>query len=145
MVDFSAMLQKSPEALPKPPALPVGNYGGTIIRYEFGDKNKNNTPYCRVFVKLHTWPDEVPEDERAGRGSLGQLSRDYYLRDKDGGDGIQWMLAELLRSCGLSGRPMEELIPELNGKEVIAGVKQYINEKTSEIGNDISRLTGQGG
>lgn len=143
MVDFSSMLQKSPEELPRPPALPIGNYGGQISKYEFDDKNKNKTPYCRVHVKLHSWPEEIGADER-GR-PLGSLSRDYYLKDKDGGDSIQWMLAELVRSCGLKGRSLEELIPELPGKEVIVQVKQYVSEKTSEIGNDIGKMTGVDG
>lgn len=144
-LDMKSLLQKPAGSAPKPQALPVGNYGGKITRYEYDNKNKNQTPYVRYSVIFHTWPDNVSEDEKVmvdGEGvahpidlTKRSLRKDFYLTD----DAL-WRLDEFLKSMGLEGGSYEELIPKAVGLDVVGEVQQYVNQSTSEIGNQLGRL-----
>lgn len=147
--NFSHLLKRPAGQAKKPEALPIGDYHGIIKGFEIGDQNKNKTPYARLQLGLMGWPDSVDEAERQQSGPDGkstpidlskrQLRRDMYLDDPS-----LWRLDEFLRSCGIEpeGRTYEECLPELVGHQVTIEVQQYLNEKTSEIGNQVGKLTG---
>ncbi len=67
-----------------------------------------------------------------------QMRRDFY-------DNVLYRLDDFIKSCGvdMNGRTYQEVLPELVGKRVNVQVKQYLNERTSEIGNNVGDLTGE--
>lgn len=141
MPDFSKLLRKPAGEAKKPEALPVGDYPGVIKSHEYGDNNKNKTPYVRLFVAFTGWPDgaeEIPEVDLSKR----QMRRDYYLTE----DAL-WRLDDLIRSCGIDavGRSYEEVIPELLGQAVLVEVQQYTVQNSDEKGNQIGKIVGLGG
>lgn len=148
-VDFSHLLRKPAGQASKPQALPVGDYRGIIKSFEYGDNNQNKTPYVRFQLGLIDWPDSVGQDERVQKAPDGSstpidlskrsLRRDFFLTD----DAL-WRLDDLIKSTGQApdGSNYEELIPRLVGSQVLVEVQQYVNQKTSEIGNQVGKLTG---
>lgn len=146
MVDFSALLRAPAGEAKKPSALPAGDYSAVIKSWEIGDNNKNKTPYVRFHIGVTGWPDHVDEESRQSEGKPIDLSKRQMRRDFFFGDAL-WRLDEFIRSTGVEarGRTYEEILPELIGAPVIAEVQQYMNEKTSEIGNQIGKLLGTNG
>jgi hypothetical protein len=147
-LDLSNLLRRPANAAVKPGALPVGDYPGIIKSHEFGDNNRNKTPYVRFQLGLMGWPDSVPDSERGQVDGEGKfvpidltkrtLRRDYFLTDD-----AMWRLTDLIKSCGLdAGKPYEELIPALIGMQVTVNVQQYVNQNTSEVGNDVGKVFG---
>lgn len=144
-LDMKSLLQKPAGKAVKPPSLPVGNYGGKITKYEYDNKNKNNTPYARYTVILNQWPDNVTEEEKQYTDGEGvahtidltkrSMRKDFYLTDD-----AFWRLDEFLKSMGIEGGTYEELIPKAVGLDCVAEVQQYVNQTTSEIGNQLGRL-----
>lgn len=149
-LDLSHLLRKPAGKAIKPAALPPGDYPGIIKSFEYGDNNKNKTPYVRFQLGLMDWPEAVPQDERGQKNDEGEfiptdlskksLRRDFYLTDE-----ALFRLDELIKGCGFAadGSNYEELIPKLVGAPVVIEVKQYVNQNTSEIGNDVGRISGQ--
>jgi hypothetical protein len=138
MPDFSQLLRKPAGVAKKPPALPAGDYSGIIKSWEVGDNNKNKTPYVRFNLVLTAPPDDV-ELEPGTDLSKKPLRRDYYLTD----DAL-WRLDDFIRSCGIEPNEevYEEVMPQMVGLPVTVEVQQYINQSTSEIGNQVGKLTG---
>ncbi len=138
--NFSSLLKKPAGEAKRPASVPAGNFPGVIKSYELGDANKNKTPYVRVHTVLTGWDETIPEEDREGIDlSKRTFRRDYYLTD----DSL-FRLDEFLGSLGieLAGRAYEETLPEMVGKEVLAEVGHYINPSTSEVGNQINKLSG---
>jgi hypothetical protein len=138
MVDFSKLLQKPAGEAKKPPPLPVATFPGVIKSYELGDNNKNKTPYVRYQIGLTGWP----EGEEPIEGldiSKRTMRKDYYLTDES-----LWRLDEFLRSLGIEGkgRGYDEVLPEAVGASVMAEVQQYMNQDTSELGNQLGKVVG---
>lgn len=145
MVDFKHLLKRPADEIKKPAALPAGDYPGVIKSFEFGDNNKNKTPYVRFHVGLMGWPDDVDESDRRSDGkpidlAKKPMSRDYFLTD----DAL-WRLTTLIESTGtaLTGRELEELIPEMVGQHVLVSVTQYMR-KDNDIGHQIGEMVGSG-
>jgi hypothetical protein len=138
MPDFSQLLRKPAGEAKKPEALPVATYPGVIKSYELGDNNKNKTPYVRFAVGLTGW-SETEEPVEGVDITKRSMRKDYFLTD----DSL-WRLDEFLRSIGLEGkgRGYDEVIPEAIGANVLVEVQQYMDQKTSEIGNQLGRLVG---
>lgn len=149
MPDFSKLANAKAGEAKKPKALPEGNYSAIIKGWEFvpAPAGKNYESMVRFNLGLLDWPDSVPQDEREqdlGNGpkaiDLSKMSmrRDFY-------DNTLYRLDDFIKSCGvdMNGRTYSEVLPELVGKRVVAQVKQYLNERTSEIGNNIGDLTGE--
>lgn len=144
-VDMKSLLSKPAGHAPKPQALAVGNYGGKITKYEYDNKNKNNTPYARYTIIPNQWPDNVTEDEKGYTDGEGKfhpieltkrsLRKDFYLTDE-----AFWRLDDFLKSMGLEGGTYEELIPKAVGMDCVIEVQQYVNQTTSEIGNQVGRI-----
>lgn len=143
MPDFSQLLRKPAGEAKKPQALPAGDYPGRIKGHEYGDSNKNKTPYVRFNLMLTGWADTVDDSERTDAEgktldiSKRSLRRDFFLTD----DAL-WRLDEFLASLGidLTGRSYEESIPEADGQEVLVEVQQYMNQQNNEIGNQVGAL-----
>jgi len=138
MVDFSNLLRKPAGEAKKPPALPPGDYPGVIKSYEFGDKNKNNTPYVQFNLGLTDWADTAEVEDKTGI-DLGkrQLRRQFFFTD----DAL-WRLDEFLRNLGVDakGRTYEEVLPEVINARVLVEVQQYMNQKSNEIENQVGGL-----
>jgi hypothetical protein len=147
-LDLSSLLKRPANAAVKPQALPPGDYSGIIKSFEYGNQNKNNTPYVRLQVGLMDWPEAVTAEDRGQMDGEGKfiptdLSKRSMRRDMFLTDDAFWRLTELCKSCGLDvGSPYDELIPQLVGQRVTVEVKQYVNQQTSEIGNDIGKMVG---
>jgi hypothetical protein len=144
MPDFSQLLRKPAGEAKRPPPLPIGDYPAVIKSQEVGDNNRNKTPYVRLALVLTDWPENVAEYDRPEGVDLNkrQLRKDFYLTE----DSL-WRLDEFIRSCDIdpNGRPYEEILPELIGKPVTVEVLHYINQQTSEIGNNTGAVVGQNG
>lgn len=69
--------------------------------------------------------------------SKRQLRKDFY-------DNSLYRLDDFIKSCGIeaNGRTYEEILPQLIGSPVIVEVGQYMNQATSEIGNQVVNLAG---
>jgi len=139
--NFAHLLKRPALQAKKPEALPAGTYPAIITKYEFGDNNKNKTPYVRFMVKLTGWANDVPADEQDSSIDLSKrtMRRDFYLTD----DSLH-RLDDFIRSCGIvgEGKDYEEVLPELMGKDVEVEVQQYMSEKTGDIGNQIGAIKG---
>ena len=62
-VNFKDLLSTKLDDVKAPSALPEGTYHGTISSFEYGDNNKNKTPYVRFALKFHSTSDDVdPKD-----------------------------------------------------------------------------------
>lgn len=142
-VDFSKLLSKPLDDVKKPPAWPAGTYQGIIARYEFGDQNKNHTPYCRFFLKA-TGPGEglEPSEVEGIDFSKGrEFRKDFYLTDE-----ADWRLKAFIESCGVStaGRTFAETVPEvLNLPINIEVVQQNSTQNPKELVNFAGEITGQ--
>jgi hypothetical protein len=139
MPDFSALLKKPIVADKAPPAIEAGNYPGIIKSFEYGDSNKNKTPYVRFHIGLTGWADNV-EPQAGVDLSKKQMRRDFFLTDE-----ARYRLANFIKSCGVAlddSSDYEVIIPTLVGTRVVAEVQQYLNQNSGEIGNQIGNLTG---
>lgn len=149
MADFTAFLDQQGGQGIKPKPLPIEIYPGIVAGYEYGDNNKNHTPYCRYQLKLTGWPQSIPDSSRVqldaeGREHLIDISKrnlrvDYFLTDE-----AKYRLDEFLKTCGLDPRSgkYSELCPQVVGCQVSVEVKQYLNPNTNEVGNQAGRVFG---
>ena len=155
MPDFSQLLRKPAGEAKKPPVLPMGDYPAVVRGFEFGDQNRNKTPYVRFQTSLQDWPKDSSDEWTVvdGEGnatvvckddvdlSKRSMRKDFFLTE----DSL-WRFDEFIRSCGINpnGRMYEEIIPEIVGQPVLAEVTQYLNQQTNETGNQIGKLVGFG-
>ena len=129
-VNFKDLLSTKLDDVKAPSALPEGTYHGSITSFEYGDNNKNKTPYVRFALKFHSASDDVdPKDLADIDLSSRKLSTDFYLTPD-----ARWRLKEFLVSLGLKtdGSSFDELIPEAVGGSVIAYVTQRFNPERPE-------------
>ena len=149
MVDFSALLRKPAFEAKKPTVLPVGDrYRGRIRKHELTEKTikDEKVPCVRLSIAIVEWDEGVEEAYREGIDlSKRVMSRDYTYNPKNPGHDDQlYMLDRLMRSCGIegAGRGYDELLPELHGQDVTVQILQYMNQRNSELGNNIGTLAG---
>lgn len=149
-LDLSSLLKRPANAAVKPQVLPMGDYKGIIKKFEYGNQNKNQTPYVRFFFGLMDWPEGLPDGEKGQMDGTGQfqptdlskrqLRTDFYLTDD-----AFWRLTEFLKGLGLpEGQEYDVLIPQCVGQQVTVQVKQEVNQNTSEIFNNVGKVWGQG-
>ncbi len=150
MVDFSRLANSKAGEAKKPKALPEGNYTAIIKSWSFepAPPGKEYESIVRFNLGLMDWADGVSDADKQqdmGNGqfkpidiSKRQMRRDFY-------DNVLYRLDDFIKSCGvdMNGRTYQEVLPELVGKRVVAQVKQYLNERTSEIGNNIGDVAGE--
>lgn len=149
MPDFTAFLNRPAGKATRPPALAPEVYPGKITAHEYGDNNRNRTPYVRYQITLTDWPPSLPHEKRVYKDREGKevdidisrvrLRRDFYLTEE-----AFWRLDEFLRSCGvnLEGMSYEEACPQVIGADVKVEVQQYLNQNTNEMGNQVGRVFG---
>lgn len=150
MPDFSKYLKRPAGKAVRPSPLPVETYPGIIKSYEYGDQNKNKTPYVRFHLSLTGWPESVSENDRQQANADGvlepidlskrRLRRDFFLTDE-----AYVRLDEFLRSCGIDlsdGPDYEVVIPQVVGCPVNVEVQQYLSSTTNEIGNQAGKVFG---
>lgn len=147
--NLSSLLKAPAGNAPKPKPLPLGNFPGVVSRYEFlpAPPDKDYSTIIRFHLKPTAWPDTISEDDKLQPMPDGtskpialdkrQLRRDFY-------DNSLYRLDEFLKSCGVepNGRSYEECIPDAVGKDVMMEVQQYLNQRTSDIGNQVGNLVG---
>lgn len=150
MPDFSNLMNRKAGEAPKPKALPVGTYSGVIKGWEVVEApaGKDYTAIIRFQLGLTDWPESVSEEDKLQDMGNGQskpidlskksLRRDFY-------DNGLFRLDEFIKSCGVeaNGRSYAEVLPEMVGSRVNIEVQQYVNQKTSDIGNQVGQLVGQ--
>lgn len=149
MPDFSKLANAKAGEAKKPKAIPEDNYPGIIKGWSFepAPPGKQYEMIVRFNLGLTDWGPNVGEADKfqdLGQGpkpidlSKLQFRRDFY-------DNVLYRLDDFIKSCGvdMNGRTYQEVLPELVGKRVIASVKQYLNERTSEIGNNVGDLVGE--
>ena len=149
MVDFSKFANMKAGEAKKPKAIPEDNYPGVIKGFSFepAPPGKQYESIVRFNLGLTDWGPNVPEAEKSqdlGSGpkaidiSKLQFRRDFY-------DNVLYRLDDFIKSCGvdMNGRTYTEVLPELVGKRVVVQIKQYLNERTSDIGNNVGDITGE--
>lgn len=156
MVDFSQIAKQAAGQSKKPPQLPAGNYPGVVKSFEWGDQNKNKTPYVRLQVGFTGFPDDLPEtwDEfdnetqkstTISRSDIDlakrQMRVDFYMTD-DSRYRMDAFLKSMGVNCGTEDAPRsyEETLPELIGAPVIADVVHQLNQQTNATFVQISKL-----
>ena len=147
MADFASLLRKPAGQAKKPEAIPADTYPGLIKSWEVGDNNKNKTPYVRFQLVLTGPGPNTSMEELAEKNidlSKRKMSRDFYLKDKEGGDGPLWRLDEFIKSCGVdaAGRDYEAVLPELVGMPVEVEVIQQLTQD-NEVISRVEGIRGQ--
>jgi hypothetical protein len=147
MSNFKELLDTNVDNIKAPPALPEGNYHGTILSYEFGDDNKNKTPYARFKVQLHSAGDDVNQSDLVDIDLSKRIfASDVYLQTRTGED-QRFRLVNFIKSLGIdvAGRQLIELVPETVGGNVMLYIEQYFNPNAAEgepARNRVGRMTG---
>lgn len=142
MADFRELLELKTDEVKAPVALPEGTYHGTISSFEYGDNNKNKTPYVRFSIRLHGAGDDVAPEALEGVDlAARRLTSDFYLTPD-----AMYRLKDFLGSLGLEieGVAFGELIPNTINAEVSVYIKQRVNVQnpTEPARNFIDRLKG---
>lgn len=145
MVDFKALLAKPVGTVQAPKVLPAGVYPGVITKYEFGDRNKNKTPYLRLHMALTGWPENVSPDETLdGDGEAidlakrGNFRRDFYLTDEALHIAYRFIKEVLPDSVG---QEAFDMVPQLVGATIQVEIRQYTSAASGELGNDVGQLS----
>ena len=153
MPDFSSLLKKEAGKAKKPATLPAGDYPGIIKSHEYGDQNRNKTPYVRFNVGLTDWPASLGDSWEEADISTGEvrtvarsevdlskrsMRRDFYLTDD-----AMFRLDAFLRDLGvdMAGHDYESIIPTLTGTPVLVTVEQYVNQQSNEMGAQVKQLS----
>jgi hypothetical protein len=130
-VDFAKLLSKPLDDVKKPPAWPAGTYLGHITKFEFGDQNKNNTPYARFTIHVTAAGPGLEPEEVAGidfqKGR--DFRKDFYLSEE-----ADWRLKAFIESCGVptAGRTFAETVPECANAQVQIEVIQQNSQRNAE-------------
>lgn len=130
-VDFAKLLSKPLDDVKKPPAWPAGTYLGVVSKHEFGDNNKNSTPYARITIKVtQAGPGLEPSELEGIDLTKGrEFRKDFYLTED-----ADWRLKEFIESCGIptTGRTFAETVPELLNAQVQLEIIQQNSQRNAE-------------
>ena len=143
MANFKDLLSVNLDDVKAPLPLPEGTYHGTISSFEYGDNNKNKTPYVRFGLKFHSAGDDVSASDLEGIDlSQRKMSTNFYLTP----DSL-FRLKDFLVSLGMKteGMSFDELIPDAVGQNIIAYVTQRFNPEAPNDPprNDIKSVKGE--
>lgn len=148
MVDFSAIARQAAGQSKKPARLPPGDFPGVIKSFEWGDANKNKTPYVRLQLGFTAFPESCLEEweefdnEKQTSFSVKKsdidlskrtMRKDFYMTDDS-----RYRMDEFLVLMGInvgtpdSPRSYEETLPELIGAPVLAEVQHQLNQQTND-------------
>ena len=130
-VDFAKLLSKPLDDVKKPPAWPAGTYLGHITKFEFGDQNKNNTPYARFTIHVTSAGPglEASEVESIDFQKGRDFRKDFYLSED-----ADWRLKAFIESCGVptAGRTFAETVPECANAQVQVEIVQQNSQRNAE-------------
>lgn len=150
MPDFSKLANAKAGEAKKPKAIPEGNYPGIIKGFSFepAPPGKQYEAIVRFNLGLTDWDPAVTDADKSqdmGNGQIRTIDLSKIQFRRDFYDNVLYRLDDFIKSCGVdvNGRTYQEVLPELTGKRVTVQVKQYLNEKTSEIGNNIGDIAGE--
>lgn len=144
MPDLAHLFKMPPGTASKPAALPTDDYPVIAKKYEFGDQNKNKTPYLRVTFGFlgpgsAAGSSEGLADRKIADITKRQIRKDFYLRGKDPNDaealnGCMFRLDEFLRACGIepTGGNYEELVTHIPGAQGLLHVEEKVNENSAD-------------
>lgn len=156
MVDFSAIARQAAGQSKKPPRLYPGNYPAVAKGFEWGDANKNKTPYVRLNIGFTGFPADMPEswdefDNESQKTTTVQASDidlakrqmryDFYMTPDS-----KWRIDEFLKlmgiNCGTEDAPRtyEETLSELIGQPMTAEVVHQLNQQTNDTFVQIKTL-----
>lgn len=156
MVDFSSIAKQAAGQAKKPPRMPPGDFPAVVKSFEWGDANKNKTPYVRLNIGFTGFPADLPEeweefDNEAQKSvtvkrsdidlSKRQMRKDFYMTDDS-----RYRMDEFLKlmgvNCGTPDAPRsyEETLPELVGAQVLAEVQHQLNQQTNETYTQIGKV-----
>lgn len=156
MTDFSQIARQAAGQAKKPAQLPAGDFPGVIKSFEWGDQNKNKTPYVRLQIGFTGFPSDLPESweefdnekqtsTTVSRGDIDlakrQMRRDFYMTDDS-----RYRMDEFLVAMGINvgtpdaPRSYEETLPELIGAPVLAEVQHQLNQQTNATFVQIGKL-----
>jgi hypothetical protein len=119
MSDFRDLLKQNTDEIKRPPPTPAGTWFGLVTNQEFGESRDKKTPYCRYTVRLTNAGADISADEDLSQFIGKEYTTDYYLTE-----GSLYRLSEMIKSCKImaAGRPLDETIPEVVGKEVMVTI-----------------------
>lgn len=150
MPDFSKLANAKAGEAKKPKAIPEDNYPAIVKGFSFepAPPGKQYEAIVRFNLGLTDWGPNVQESDKEqdmGNGVIRKIDLSKLQFRRDFYDNVLYRLDDFIRSCGvdMNGRSYQEVLPELVGKRVVAQVKQYLNERTSEIGNNIGDIAGE--
>lgn len=141
MVDFSQLLSTPTDEIKRPPALPAGNYNGTITKYEFKESNEKKTPFVQFTFRVDSAGEGIePADLEGIDLSKKTLRRDFYLTED-----AMWRLKEFLDSFDFptAGRSLGEVIPDtLNQPVLLDVVQQAARDPMDPPFNNVNKVVG---
>lgn len=138
MSDFRELLKQNTDEVKRPPPTPAGTWEGIITNYEYGESKDKHTPYVRYTVRLSAAGSDISADEDIANSIGREYSRDFYVTP----DAL-WRLSEFIGTCKIKteGRPLDETIPEVVGKEVIATIGHERPKNLKPTDPPYSRIT----
>lgn len=156
MVDFSAIASQAAGQSKKPPRLPPADFPGVIKSFEWGDANKNKTPYVRLMLGFTAFPESLPEsweefDNETQKSltvtredidlSKRTMRKDFYMTDDS-----RYRMDEFLRAMNINvgtpdaPRSYAETLPELIGQGVLVEIQHQLNQQTNETFVQVGKL-----
>lgn len=156
MVDFSSIARQAAGQSKKPPRLPPGDFPGVIKSFEWGDANKNKTPYVRLMLGFTGFPESLPDsweefDNETQKSvtvaksdidlTKRTMRRDFYMTDDS-----RYRMDEFLKAMGVNcgtpeaPRSYEETLPELIGAQVLVEVQHQLNQQTNDTFVQVGKI-----
>ena len=151
MPDYTSFLHPPVAATKPQPPLPIEIYPGVIKSYEFREHPNTRNPMCRFQVGLLGWPLSIPDSKKSFTYDDGTeveiypekrlLVNDFYLTENAIYRIVQFLEALGINIPVVNGKlDLETAIPKAVGERVGADVRQYINQRTGLVGNNIDNL-----
>lgn len=136
MTDLRSLLDTKGSEFERPPLLPVGTYGSTVLAREFGKSSKKQTPYVRFsYGNLRPGDDVEMEDLEGVDLGKRTMRSDFYLTEN-----AVFMLREHAELLGIdTEQSLGEIIEEVVGKDVNLYIAQVpsTREGSSDMFNEI--------
>lgn len=143
MPDFNSILNKQADEVEAPKPLPPGTYTAIAVRHEFGESQRNKTPYCRFWFKPTEPQEDVDADRYEEFGGAEALTKkevreDFWLTD----DALFRLRNFLEGAAGLdiTGQTLAELIPEANNAEVLVEIVHSTSQDGERIFTNIGKI-----
>lgn len=143
MVDFTSLLDKPVDEIERPKPIPAGTYKAVVVRHEFGESNRKQTPYCRYYFRPFEPMDDIDTDQFEEFGGMEKLQNkelreDFWLTDE-----AMFRLRSFLENAiGLKGegRSLGEVIPEADSQEVLISVTHRTSDDGEQVFANISNF-----